>query len=147
MELKMFLSYSLHIPEIYLLLSGLLLDTPLSKPPDETQVSHCTDTVKHGERFVAAETVDWTKRKGRNFTHEQALGREPSQKRQQKEGTAAFNGGTFLQLLRAASPHRAQQTRPRLSPVQPLSWESDLCGSSALGRDSIPILYTITCMQ
>ncbi|XP_039224532.1 WD repeat- and FYVE domain-containing protein 4-like isoform X2 [Crotalus tigris] len=37
MELKMFLSYSLHIPEIYLLLSGLLLDTPLSKPPDETQ--------------------------------------------------------------------------------------------------------------
>ncbi|KAM3836501.1 WD repeat- and FYVE domain-containing protein 4 [Vipera latastei] len=37
MELKMFLSYSLHIPEIYLLLSGLLLDTSLSKPPDETQ--------------------------------------------------------------------------------------------------------------
>ncbi|XP_070799266.1 WD repeat- and FYVE domain-containing protein 4 [Pituophis catenifer annectens] len=37
MELKMFLSSSTHIPEIYLLLSGLLLDTPVSKPLDETQ--------------------------------------------------------------------------------------------------------------
>ncbi|XP_032082434.1 WD repeat- and FYVE domain-containing protein 4 isoform X3 [Thamnophis elegans] len=37
MELKMFLSSSAHIPEIPLLLSGLLLDTPGSKPPDDTQ--------------------------------------------------------------------------------------------------------------
>ncbi|XP_026576266.1 WD repeat- and FYVE domain-containing protein 4 [Pseudonaja textilis] len=36
-ELQMFLSSSAHIPEIYLLLSGLLLDTPVSDPPDETQ--------------------------------------------------------------------------------------------------------------
>ncbi|KAG8137761.1 hypothetical protein E2320_004976, partial [Naja naja] len=35
--LKMFLSSSTHIPEVYLLLSGLLLDTPVSEPPDETQ--------------------------------------------------------------------------------------------------------------
>lgn len=50
MELKMFLSSSAHIPEICLLLSGLLLDTPGSKPPDETQVSHSIDRVKHGKR-------------------------------------------------------------------------------------------------
>ncbi|XP_063160442.1 WD repeat- and FYVE domain-containing protein 4 [Candoia aspera] len=36
-ELQLFLSNSAYIPEIYLLLSGLLLDTPVSKSPDETK--------------------------------------------------------------------------------------------------------------
>ncbi|XP_025028372.1 WD repeat- and FYVE domain-containing protein 4-like, partial [Python bivittatus] len=55
-ELKMFLSNSIHVPEIYFLLSGLLLDTPVSKPPDETKAglntvlqwllhNHLTETV------------------------------------------------------------------------------------------------------
>ncbi|XP_060131096.1 WD repeat- and FYVE domain-containing protein 4 isoform X1 [Zootoca vivipara] len=55
-ELKTFLSKFVHVPEIYFLLSGLFLATPVFEPPDETKAdldsmlqwllyNHCKDAV------------------------------------------------------------------------------------------------------